>query len=41
MFSLDGNIDEDLFEDVEKYTLEPIPEKILEVYKQLIKLSKR
>lgn len=41
MFSLDNNIDEELFEDIENYQIEAIPEKILEIYKQLVKLSKR
>ena len=39
MFSLDNNIEKDLFKGVKNYTIEPIPQNILDVYKQLVKMN--
>ncbi len=39
MFSLENTIDKELFEGIENIKFEAIPQKILEVYKQLIKLN--
>lgn len=39
-FSLGDHIDESIFADVENYTIEAIPYKIVEVYRKLVKLSK-
>ena len=39
-FSLGDYIDNSLFKDIENYTIEPIPYKIVEMYRKLVKLSK-
>jgi len=39
MFSLEDKIDKSLFKEVQNYTLEAIPKKILEIYKKLIKMN--
>jgi len=39
MFSLDNNIEKDLFKEIKNYTIEPIPQNILDVYKQLVKMN--
>lgn len=37
MFSLDENVDRSLFEEIENIKIEPIPQKILDVYKKIAK----
>lgn len=37
MFSLDENVDKSLFEGIENINIEPIPQKILDVYKKIAK----
>lgn len=39
MFSDDLNIDKELFKDIENCSIEAIPQKILDIYKQLIKMN--
>jgi len=39
MFSEDNNVDKSLFSGISNYTTEPIPQKILDVYKQLVRLN--
>ncbi len=39
MFALDNNIEKDLFKGVKKYRVEPIPQNILDVYRQLVKMN--
>lgn len=36
MFSLDENVDKSLFEGIENVKIEPIPQKILDVYKKIL-----
>lgn len=40
VFSLGEEVDDSLFRELKNYSIEPIPYKILEVYKRFIKLSK-
>lgn len=37
MFSLDGIVNRELFKDIEDFKIEAIPQKILEIYRQLVK----
>ena len=37
VFSLGGKIDRSLFKDISNFKLEPIPQKILDIYRQLVK----
>lgn len=39
MFSLENKIEKSLFKGINNFTLEPIPQKILDVYKQLVKMN--
>ncbi|NTU66808.1 MAG: site-specific DNA-methyltransferase [Candidatus Moranbacteria bacterium] len=39
MFSMDGTVDVSLFNDVDDFDIEEIPQKILEIYKQLVKMN--
>jgi|GEM_PF-74099 len=39
MFSLDNNVEKSLFKGVSNYTIEPIPQNILDIYKQLVKMN--
>jgi len=39
MFSDDLNVDKELFKEIENCTIEAIPQKILDIYKQLIKMN--
>lgn len=39
MFSFDNKIDKNLFKEINNFTIEPIPQNILEVYKQLVKMN--
>ena len=41
MFSLDNTIDKDFFKGVKNYRIEPIPQNILDIYKQLVKMNKK
>ena len=38
-FSLENNIDKELFKGIDDIRFEAIPQKILEIYKQLVKLN--
>lgn len=40
MFSLENKVDKKLFKVINNFTIEPIPQKILDVYKQLVKMNK-
>jgi adenine-specific DNA-methyltransferase len=39
MFSLENKIDKELFKEVENIKFEAIPQKILDIYKKLVKLN--
>ncbi len=39
MFSLDNSVNHELFKDIDNYVIEPIPQKILDVYNYLIKMN--
>lgn len=39
MFSFDNTVDRSLFSEIDNFSIEPIPQKILDVYKQLVKLN--
>lgn len=39
MFSLENKVDKTLFKGINNFTIEPIPQKILDVYKQLVKMN--
>ncbi|MCL5666996.1 MAG: hypothetical protein M1383_04475, partial [Patescibacteria group bacterium] len=39
MFSVDGKVDKSLFASVNNFILEEIPQKILDIYKQLVKMN--
>jgi adenine-specific DNA-methyltransferase len=39
MFSLEDRVDISVFKEISNFTLEPIPRKILDVYKKLVKLN--
>jgi adenine-specific DNA-methyltransferase len=39
MFSMDGTVDANLFKGVDNFDIEEIPQKILEIYKQLVKMN--
>jgi len=39
MFSVDNKVDKSLFVSVDNFTIEAIPQKILDVYKQLVKMN--
>ena len=41
MFSVDNTINEDLFSEIKDFSIEAIPQQILDIYKQLIRLSIR
>ena len=41
MFALDNTIDKDFFKGVKNYRIEPIPQNILDIYKQLVKMNKK
>lgn len=41
MFSMDDNIDSELFEDIDNLKIETIPQKILDIYKKIIKENVR
>lgn len=41
MFSMEDNIDNELFEDINNYKIETIPQKILDIYKKIIKENVR
>ncbi|WP_025209406.1 hypothetical protein [Hippea sp. KM1] len=39
MFAIDNKVDKSLFSELENFTIEPIPQKILDVYNQLVKMN--
>ncbi len=39
MFSIDNKVDKSLFSELEDFTIEPIPQKILDIYSQLVKMN--
>jgi adenine-specific DNA-methyltransferase len=39
MFSTDNEVDKSLFENLENFSIEPIPQPILDIYRQLIRLN--
>ena len=39
MFSVDNKVDKSLFASIDNFTIEAIPQKILDVYKQLVKMN--
>ena len=39
MFSIDGKVDKSLFSGITDFTLEEVPQKIMEVYRQIIKMN--
>ncbi len=41
MFSMDDNINKELFEDIDNFKIETIPQKILDIYKKIIKENVR
>ena len=41
MFSMDDRIDNELFEEINNYKIETIPQKILDIYKKIIKENVR
>ena len=41
MFSMDDNINNELFEDIDNFKIETIPQKILDIYKKIIKENVR
>jgi hypothetical protein len=41
MFSMDDNINSELFEDIDNLKIETIPQKILDIYKKIIKENVR
>jgi len=39
MFAIDNKVDKSLFSELDDFTIEPIPQKILDVYNQLVKMN--
>ncbi len=39
MFAIDNKVDKSLFSELDNFTIEPIPEKILDIYDQLVKMN--
>lgn len=39
MFSMDGKVDKSLFSEIDDFEIEEIPQKIIDIYKQLVKMN--